>query len=439
MNKQKPLAFRMRPNSLDTFIGQKHILGEGKLLRRAIEADMLKAIILYGPPGTGKTSLAHVVSKTTKSTFVQLNATTAKKSDITDVIDHAKKMEIGMGQKTILFLDEIHRFNKGQQDSLLAAVEDETIILIGATTENPFFEINSAILSRSTIFKLESLTTKEIKDALIVAIDKEYDDVTFDEEALEHIANVANGDLRAAYNALELAVLTTEPSIKSAIEDKLLKKITLEVAEESIQKRVIKYDKGGSNHYDIMSAFSKSMRGGDSTAALHYFARMLQAGEDPKAIMRRVITHSAEDVGLANPQALVVATAAMQALEVTGIPEARIPMAQAIIYICESSKSNAVYKAISKAISDVENKELLDVPTHLRDTHYKGSKEFGHGEGYIYPHNIPFNWVPQQYAPDNIHGSDYYEPTNNGFESKVRQQRKQREENYEKYRNKMGN
>ena len=434
MRNKKILADRMRPENIENFIGQKHILGEGKLLRRAIQADALRSIILYGSPGTGKTSLAHVISKTTKSIFVQLNATTAKKSDITDVIEQAKKMEIGMNKKTILFLDEIHRFNKSQQDSLLAAVEDGTIILIGATTENPFFEINSAILSRSTIFKLEPLTKDEITNALIVAIDREYDDVTFELNALQHIADVANGDLRAAYNALELAVLTTEPSVKSAFEDKLLKNITLEVAEESIQRRVIKYDKNGSNHYDVMSAFSKSMRGGDSTAALHYFARMLQAGEEPKSIMRRVITHAAEDVGLANPQALVIATSAMQALEVTGMPEARIAMAQAIIYICESPKSNAVYKAISKAMSDINSKEIMDVPIRLRDTHYEGGKEFGNGEGYIYPHNIPGNWVPQQYAPDNIHGSEYYQPTNNGFESKVRELRTRREEYYKKYR-----
>lgn len=439
MQKKKPLADRMRPQHITQYIGQSHILGKGKLLRRAIESDMLRSIILTGPSGTGKTSLAYVISKMTKSIFVQLNATNAKTADVNDVIDQAKKMQIGMNKKTILFLDEIHRFNKKQQDILLPYVEDDTITLIGATTENPFFEVNGALLSRSTIFKLEPLTTNEIKNALIVAIDKEYDDVSFDEEALEHIASVANGDLRAAYNALELAVITTEPSVKSAFEDKMLKKITLEVAEESIQKRSIKYDKGGSNHYDIMSAFSKSMRGGDSTAALHYFARMLQAGEDPKAIMRRVMTHAAEDVGLANPQALVVATSAMTALEFTGIPEARIPMAQSIIYICESPKSNAVYKAISQAMSDIENKELLDVPIHLRDAHYKGAKQFGHGEGYIYPHNIPFNWAPQQYAPDNIHGTEYYKPTNNGFEGKIRGLRKQREENYQKYRDHIGN
>lgn len=433
MNKKvKPLADRMRPENLNQYVGQKHILGEGKLLRRAIQADSLRSIILYGPPGTGKTSLAFVISKMTKAIFVQLNATTAKKSDVIDVIEQAKKMEMGSGYRTILFLDEIHRFNKGQQDSLLRAVEDGTIILIGATTENPFFEVNGALLSRSTIFKLESLTSMEIKNALLVAI-SEYDDVNADIDAVEHIADVANGDLRAAYNALELAILTTDPTIKS-IDDKMLKLITLEIAEESIQRRTIKYDKGGSNHYDIMSAFSKSMRGGDSTAALHWFARMLEAGEDPKAIMRRVMTHSAEDVGLANPQALVVATSAMTALEFTGMPEARIPMAQAIIYICESPKSNAVYQAISKAIDDVRNKENKDVPLSLRDSHYKGAKDFGNGEGYIFPHNIPYNWVPQQYAPDNIHGSDYYHPTKNGFEQKVRELRKRREENYQKYR-----
>lgn len=435
MSKKKPLADRMRPENFEEYVGQEHIIGEGKLLRRAIQADALRSIILYGPPGVGKTSLASVISKMTKAIFVQLNATIAKKSDIVDVVEQAKKMEMGMGKKTILFIDEIHRFKKDQQDALLPFVENGTIILIGATTENPFFEVNRALLSRSTLFELKPLTNEDIKKALIKTIEsekglREYN-VSITEDALNHLVDVSNGDLRRAYNALELAVETTPPNEKGE------RIITLSIAEESIQKRAINYDKHGSEYYNIMSAFSKSMRGGDSTAALHWFARMLQAGEDPKAIMRRVITHAAEDVGLANPQALVVATAAMQALEFVGMPEARIPMSQAIIYICESPKSNAVYKAINQAIYDVENKPLGEVPLHLRDTHYEGAKQLSNGEGYIYPHNIPGNWVPQQYAPDNIHGLEYYQPTNNGTEAKIRQARKERLRKYEEYKNNL--
>lgn len=431
---KKPLADRMRPETIDDYIGQEHILGEGKLLRRAIQGDVLKSIILYGPPGTGKTSLAYVISKTTKSIFVQLNATTAKKSDITDVVDQAKKMEMGMQKKTILFIDEIHRFNKGQQDALLPHVEDGTITLIGATTENPYFEVNGALLSRSTLFKLESLTQDNIKYALSKALKEEYNNlwdqspqVRITDEALDHFANVANGDLRTAYNALELAALTTPEKDNEIV-------IDLEVAEESIQQRVIKYDKGGSNHYDTMSAFIKSMRGGDSTAALHYFARMISAGEDPKALARRIIIHAAEDVGLANPQALMLATSAFTALETCGMPEAAIPLSEAIIYVAESSKSNAVYNAMNRAFKDIENKEIMEVPIHLRDTHYKSSSELGNGKGYIYPHNVPGNWVPQQYAPDNIHGSNYYVPSNNGFELKIKQKREERNRIYRKLR-----
>lgn len=433
MNKCKPLADRMRPKSLDEFIGQSHILGENKLLRRAISSDFLQSLIFYGPSGVGKTSLANIISKSTDAVFVQLNATEAKKSDVVDVIEMAKKRMVGQSRKTILFIDEIHRFNKGQQDSLLRAVEDGTIIFIGATTENPYFEVNGALLSRSTIFKLEPLTVKEIRDALIVAIDKEYNDVSFDLDALEHIANVSNGDLRTAYNALELAIKTTDYNCKS-VDDKPLKIITLEIAEDSIQKRAVRYDKGGSEHYNIMSAFSKSLRGGDSTAALYYFARMIKAGEDPKAIVRRLITHSAEDVGMANPQALVITTAAFQALQVIGMPEASLPISEAIIYVAESSKSNSVYIARNKAFHDVEHKELQDIPNHLKDAHYPGAKELGHGEGYLYSHNVPGNWVPQQYAPDNIHGSNYYVPTNNGFEATVKKKRKEQLETYKKLR-----
>lgn len=428
----KPLADRLRPESLDEYIGQQHILGEGRLLRRAIEADMLRSIILYGPPACGKTSLAKVISKKTSAIFVQLNATDASKSDVKDVITQAEKMMIGMGKKTILFIDEIHRFNKGQQDTLLPAVEDGRITLIGATTENPYFEVNRALLSRSTIFKLEPLSQEDIKGAIVNALKsekglKDYN-VLMHDNALEHLAKSANGDLRTAYNALELAVVTTK-------HENDVVNITLEIAEESIQQRYINYDKGGSNHYDTMSAFIKSMRGGDSTAALHYFARMISAGEDPKALARRIIIHSAEDVGMANPQALQVAVSAFHALEICGIAEARIPLAEAIIYICEASKSNSVYNAINQAFMDVQNKPLEEVPNHLRDSHYKGAKDFGNGEGYIYPHNIPGGWTPvQQYAPNNIHGSDYYKPSNNGFEVNVKKARQQKMERYEQWK-----
>jgi putative ATPase len=430
--KKQPLADRMRPENLDEYIGQKHIFGEGKLLRRAIEIDALRSIILYGPPGAGKTSAAKVISKMTKSIFVQLNATEASKGDVKDVIEQAKKAYIGQQLRTILFIDEIHRFNKGQQDTLLPAVEDGTVILVGATTENPFFEVNGALLSRSTIFKLESLTKEDIKEALIKALEspkglKDYPVEMFD-EALEHLADASNGDLRNAYNALELAVLTTPIGRTGTV------CITLEVAEESIQQRMIQYDKGGSHHYDTMSAFIKSMRGGDATAALHYFARMITAGEDPKALARRIIIHASEDVGMANPQALQVAVAAFHALEICGITEGRIPLAEAIIFICESSKSNSVYNAINKAFEDVKNKPLGQVPNSLRDTHYKGAKDFGNGEGYIYPHNIPGGWTPQQYAPDNIHGSEYYKPSNNGFEVNVKKARQQKLERYQQWK-----
>lgn len=426
----KPLADRMRPEFLHQYVGQKHILGEGKLLRRIIEADQLKSLILYGHPGTGKSSLANVISKMTDCRFVQLNATKAKKSDLEDIFKMAEDMYNGQGRRTILFLDEIHRFTKAQQDTLLPPVEDGTIILIGATTENPHFSVIGALLSRSRIFKLESLTPYEIETALIVAIDRMYDDVSFDIKAIKHIANIANGDLRTAYNALELAILTTIPSVKSVDGNKLLRVITLEIAQESIQAPVIKYDEN--TYYDIMSAFSKSLRGSDSDAALHYFYRMIEAGEDPNVILRRLITHAAEDVGMANPQALPMATAALQAYQVTGMPEARFAIATAIIYLCESPKSNSVAIAIAKAKHDVQNKPLGDVPLALRDTHSKGAKEFRNGEGYIYTHNIPGGWTPnQQYLPDNLVGTKYYQPTSNGYEMRVKQMRKERQDNYD--------
>lgn len=433
MNKQ-PLADRMRPENLDEYIGQKHIVGEGRLLRRAIQADMLRSIILYGPPGCGKTSLAHVISKMTNCRFVKLNATTAKTSDVKDVIDMAKNMWIGSQMKTILFIDEIHRFNKGQQDTLLPAVEDGTIILIGATTENPNYEVNGALLSRSTIFKLENLSNEDIKEAIILSIKspkglREYN-VDIHDDALDHIAKAANGDLRSSYNAIELAVLTTTKNE----EGKTV--ITLEIAEESIQTKKIKYDKSGSYHYDIMSAFIKSMRASRTDAALHYFARMIEAGEDPKAIARRIIIHASEDVGMANPQALVIATSAFTALQTCGMPEARLPLAQAIIYVCESPKSNTVYNAVNSAFYDIKTKSYGDVPLFLRDGSKLNKQNFGNGEGYIYPHNIPGGWTPiQEYMPEGLEGIEYYKPSPYGHESKVRQSRKDR---IDKYNNWIG-
>lgn len=416
--KQAPLAARMRPRHLDEIVGQSHILGSGKLLRRSIEADQLTSIILHGPPGTGKTTLAKVIANTTKAHFDQLNAVTAGVADIRRLTAEAKE-RLGMyGQRTLLFIDEIHRFNKSQQDALLPFVEDGTIILIGATTENPSFEVNSALLSRSRLFALQPLTEEELIQLAKRALTDEERGLgayraEVEAEGLAHLAQMAGGDARHLLNALELAVVTTPP------EEDGIRRITLEVAEESIQRKVIRYDKSGDNHYDTVSAFIKSMRGSDPDAALYYLAKMIYAGEDPRFIARRVFIHAAEDVGMADPRALLVASAAAQAVEHIGMPEAQIPLAQAVIYIATAPKSNAVVRGIAEALEVVKQESRGEVPPHLHDSHYPGAKQQGRGVGYRYPHDYPRGYVQQQYLPDEHVGRTFYHPTERGYEGKL--------------------
>ena len=417
--KEAPLAARMRPVTLEEFVGQEHIVGKGKLLYRAIKSDRLSSIVFYGPPGTGKTTLAKIIANTTKSKFRQINATTAGIKDIKETVEEAKD-DLGMyGTKTILFIDEIHRFNKSQQDALLPHVEDGTLVLIGATTENPYFEVNKALVSRSIVFELHQLEDKDIKKLLQRALtDTEKGmgayHAEMDEDAMDFLANTANGDARTALNALELAVLTTDP------EDGKIH-ITLEVVEECIQKRALNYDKDGDNHYDTISAFIKSMRGSDPDAALYYLAKMIYAGEDPKFIARRVVICASEDVGNADPHALQVAVAAMEAVNFIGMPEGRIPLAQAVSYVACAPKSNAAYLGIDKALSDVRNIRIKTVPPHLKDAHYSGSKDLGHGIGYKYAHDFPGHYVKQQYLPDELVGTVYYAPTDNGVERRIKE------------------
>lgn len=418
MEKESPLASRLRPTSLDEVVGQEHIIGKDKLLYRAIQADKLSSIIFYGPPGTGKTTLAKVIAHTTSAEFTQINATSAGKKDMETVVEQAKNNQGMYGQKTILFIDEIHRFNKGQQDYLLPFVEDGTIILIGATTENPYFEVNGALLSRSIIFELKPLSKENIKTLLLRAVnDREKGmgsyDAVMDEDALEFLADVANGDARAALTAIELGVLTTPRGEDGKIH------ITLDVAQECIQKRVVKYDKTGDNHYDTISAFIKSMRGSDPDAAVYYLARMLYAGEDIKFIARRIMICAAEDVGNADPMALVVATSAAQAVERIGMPEARIILSEAVTYVASAPKSNASYMAINQAMSVVESTRTASIPTHLQDAHYKSAGKLGHGAGYQYAHDYPHHYVKQQYLPDELAGTTFYEPTENGREKEI--------------------
>ena len=420
-NQHAPLADRFRPRNLDEFIGQKHIIGKGKLLRRAIEADRLSSIILFGPSGTGKTSLAYVISKVTKSNYIRLNAVSTGVKEVRGIIDSAREQLALYGRKTILFLDEIHRFNKAQQDALLPSVEKGEIILIGATTENPFFEVNSALLSRSLIFRLEPLSKGDIQLAVeLILKDKERGlgnyHTEIDNDALEHLINTANGDLRKALNALELAITTTEPDNKGVI------KINLQTAEDSIQLPAMRYDTGD-QRYDMISAMIKSIRGSATDAALFWMARMLEAGEDPKFIARRLIVHASEDIGMANPNALEQAVAAWQALQVVGMPEARINLAQCIIYLSESPKSNSVIKAIDSVISDIRKSELGEVPVHLRDTSYQGAKKFGHGKGYKYPHDYPNHYVEQEYFPKGM-DKKYYFPSDQGMETKLSQRKR---------------
>ena len=403
MEQESPLASRMRPETLDQVVGQKHIVGPGTLLYRAIKADQLGSIIFYGPPGTGKTTLAKVIAHTTKAEFCQINATVAGKKDMEEVVQKAKDT-LGMyGRRTILFVDEIHRFNKSQQDYLLPFVEDGTLILIGATTENPYFEVNGALLSRSRIFELKALEKEDILELLhraVTDVEKGMGSyrAVLDEDAADFLADVANGDARAALNALELGVLTTPRAEDGKIH------IDLEVAQECIQKRAVRYDKDGDNHYDTISAFIKSMRGSDPDAAVYYLGRMLYAGEDIKFIARRIMIHAAEDVGMADPQALNVAVSAAQAVERIGMPEARIILAEAVIYIASAPKSNSVISAIDQAMEAVRTEKTRPVPVHLKDTHYKGAEKLGHGAGYLYPHDFPGHYVKQQYLPDGMEG-----------------------------------
>ena len=419
MEKEAPLASRLRPTTLDEVVGQQHIIGKDKLLYRAIKADKLSSIIFYGPPGTGKTTLAKVIAHTTSADFMQINATSAGKKDMEDVIEKAKNNQGMYGKKTILFIDEIHRFNKGQQDYLLPYVEDGTIILIGATTENPYFEVNGALLSRSVIFELRALGKEDIKTLLCRAVsDREKGmgayNAKMDDDALEFLADVANGDARAALTAIELGILTTERSADGIIH------ITLEVAQECIQKRVVRYDKSGDNHYDTISAFIKSMRGSDPDAALYYLARMLYAGEDIRFISRRIMICAAEDVGMADPNALTVAAAAATAVERIGMPEARIILAEAVTYVASAPKSTASYMAVDEALSYIKSHKTGAVPVHLQDSHYKSAGKLGHGVGYKYAHSYPSHYVNQQYLPDGMEDVTFYHPTDIGYEKDIK-------------------
>ena len=399
-----PLAYRMSPGTLDEYVGQEHILGEGKLLRRAIEADRITSLILYGPPGTGKTALARVIAAKTKAHFEWLNAATAGLDDLRKAIQAARTRK-AKGIRTILFLDEIHRFNKLQQDALLPDVEEGNIILIAATVENPFFYVNSALLSRSQVFELKPLTEEELLKIVARALEDKGRGLgnlklAAEEAALKHIAKMSGGDARKALSALEIAALTTAPGENGVIT------VSLETAEESIQKKALVYDKSGDQHYDTISAFIKSMRGSDPDAALYYLARMLYAGEDPRFIARRIVICSSEDVGDADPMALVLATAALRAVEFIGMPEARIPLAQATVYIAKAPKSNACYKALESALEDIKNEETMEVPEHLKDSSYPGAEQLGRGKGYKYPHDYGGH-VEQEYLKKK---KKYYNP-----------------------------
>lgn len=419
MEKEAPLASRLRPSTLDEVVGQKHIIGKDKLLYRAIKADKLRSIIFYGPPGTGKTTLAKVIANTTSARFTQINATVAGKKDMEEVVKEAKDA-LGMyGQKTILFVDEIHRFNKSQQDYLLPFVEDGTLLLIGATTENPYFEVNGALISRSRIFELKQLEKDDIKELLRRAVTDSEKGMgmyraVLEPEAEEFLADMANGDARAALNAVELGILTTERA-----EDGLIH-IDLDVAQECIQKRAVRYDKGGDNHYDTISAFIKSMRGSDPDAAVYYLARMLYAGEDIKFIARRIMICASEDVGNADPMALTVAVSASLAVERVGMPEAQIILSNAASYVACAPKSNSAVNAIDAAMKAVKTQTLMPVPPHLQDRHYSGAAALGRGLDYKYAHDYPNHYVKQQYLPDGMEGAVFYEPSDNGYEKEIK-------------------
>lgn len=416
---ESPLAVRMRPRTLDEVVGQSHIIGKDRLLYRAIKADKISSLIFYGPPGTGKTTLAKVIANTTSAQFVQMNATTSGKKDMEQAVSQAKDVFGMYGNRTILFIDEIHRFNKAQQDYLLPYVEDGTIVLIGATTENPYFEVNSALLSRSKIFHLEPLSKEDIAGLIRTAVTDDERGMgaygaEITEEAVDFIAEMAGGDARAALNAVELGVITTEPGADGRIV------IDLDVAQECIQRKALNYDKNGDNHYDVISAFIKSMRGTDPDAAVFYLARMLDAGEDPKFIARRIMICASEDVGNADPQALQVAVAASLAVERVGLPEGRIILSQAASYVASAPKSNACVAAIDKAQEMVKRSDTGQIPPYLRDAHYGGAKDLGHGIGYRYAHDYPENYVKQQYLPDAIRDERFYIPTENGYEKKIK-------------------
>ncbi len=421
--KEAPLAARLRPVTLEEVVGQSHIIGKDKLLYRAIKADKISSIIFYGPPGTGKTTLAKVIANTTSAEFTQINATSAGKKDMEEVINKAKEILAMYAKRTILFIDEIHRFNKGQQDYLLPFVEDGTIVLIGATTENPYFEVNGALISRSIIFELKPLEKEDIKELLHRAVyDKEKGmgsfDAEIDEDALEFLADLSGGDARHALNAIELGVMTTDRSADGKIH------ITMAVAQECIQKRRLSYDKGGDNHYDTISAFIKSMRGSDPDAAVYYLAKMLSAGEQITFIARRIMICAAEDVGNADPMALTLAVSASLAVERVGMPEAQIILSQAAAYVACAPKSNAACNAIFAANEEIRRSGNLPIPTHLQDAHYKGAAKLGRGTGYQYAHDYPNHYVKQQYLPYELTGKVFYEPSWNGYESKIREHMK---------------
>lgn len=417
--KESPLASRLRPKTLEEVVGQQHIIGKDKLLYRAIKADKLSSIIFYGPPGTGKTTLAKVIANTTSANFTQINATVAGKKDMEEVVRQAKDNQGMYGKKTILFVDEIHRFNKGQQDYLLPFVEDGTLILIGATTENPYFEVNGALISRSSIFELKPLEKEDIRRLIMRALTDEERGMgsyhaIIDEDALEFLADICGGDARNALNAIELGVLTTERSEDGKIH------ITIDVVSECIQKRVVRYDKGGDNHYDTISAFIKSMRGSDPDAAVFYLAKMLYAGEDVKFIARRIMICASEDVGNADPMAISMAVAAAQAVERVGMPEAQIILSQAVLYVATAPKSNSAVNAIMAANAAVRAHKTT-VPSHLQDAHYKGSANLGRGTGYKYAHDYPNHYVEQQYLPEEIKDMQFYEPSDMGYEKEIQE------------------
>ena len=423
MEKESPLAARMRPRTLDEVVGQEHIIGKDKLLYRAIKADKLSSVIFYGPPGTGKTTLAKVIANTTSAEFTQINATAAGKKDMEEEVNTAKELQAMYGKRTIRFIDEIHRFNKSQQDYLLPFVEDGTVTLIGATTENPYFEVNGALISRSIVFELKPIPMEAIKRILKEAV---YDaergmgsyNAVIDEDALDFLAELSGGDARHALNAIELGIMTTKRAEDGKIH------ITLDVAQECIQRRTVRYDKTGDNHYDTISAFIKSMRGSDPDAAVYYLARMLYAGEDAAFIARRIMICASEDVGNADPQALVVAVNASLAVERIGMPEAQIILAHAATYVACAPKSNAAYGAIAEAMREVESSGNLPIPAHLQDAHYKGAAKLGRGTGYQYAHDYPNHYVEQQYLPYELNGREFYKPSGNGYEVKIREHMK---------------